>query len=66
MGDSIFGSRTERSRAGFGSQPAKSRIRRRVAMYRASGYVAIERYNENPYANHWFAKQLTRTDSDRP
>jgi DNA-binding MarR family transcriptional regulator/GNAT superfamily N-acetyltransferase len=29
------------------------------AMYRASGYVEIERYNDNPYANHWFEKRLT-------
>jgi GNAT superfamily N-acetyltransferase len=37
-----------------------------IAMYRASGYVAIERYNENPSAHHWFAKQLTPTGSGRP
>jgi DNA-binding MarR family transcriptional regulator/N-acetylglutamate synthase-like GNAT family acetyltransferase len=29
------------------------------AMYRAHGYVEIERYNENPYADHWFEKRLT-------
>ena len=28
------------------------------AMYRAAGYVEIERYNDNPYANHWFEKRL--------
>jgi DNA-binding MarR family transcriptional regulator/GNAT superfamily N-acetyltransferase len=28
------------------------------AMYRANGYVAIERYNDNPYADHWFEKRL--------
>jgi DNA-binding MarR family transcriptional regulator/GNAT superfamily N-acetyltransferase len=28
------------------------------AMYRANGYVEIPRYNENPYANHWFEKKL--------
>jgi DNA-binding MarR family transcriptional regulator/GNAT superfamily N-acetyltransferase len=28
------------------------------AMYRANGYVAIARYNDNPYANHWFEKRL--------
>lgn len=30
-----------------------------VAMYRAAGYGAIDRYNDNPYAQHWFAKSLT-------
>ena len=28
------------------------------AMYRARGYVEIARYNDDPYANHWFAKRL--------
>ena len=29
-----------------------------IAMYRACGYADIERYNENPFAEHWFAKEL--------
>ena len=29
------------------------------AMYRARGYVEIPRYNDDPYANHWFEKRLT-------
>jgi GNAT superfamily N-acetyltransferase len=29
------------------------------AMYAAAGYVEIGRYNDNPYANHWFEKRLT-------
>jgi DNA-binding MarR family transcriptional regulator len=29
------------------------------AMYRGSGYDEIARYNDNPYANHWFEKRLT-------
>lgn len=28
------------------------------AMYAGAGYVEIERYNDNPYANHWFEKRL--------
>jgi DNA-binding MarR family transcriptional regulator/GNAT superfamily N-acetyltransferase len=28
------------------------------AMYRGSGYVEIPRYNDDPYADHWFEKQL--------
>jgi DNA-binding MarR family transcriptional regulator/GNAT superfamily N-acetyltransferase len=28
------------------------------AMYRANGYAEIPRYNDNPYANHWFEKRL--------
>jgi GNAT superfamily N-acetyltransferase len=29
-----------------------------VALYEAAGYVGIERYNDNPYAQRWFAKPL--------
>jgi DNA-binding MarR family transcriptional regulator/N-acetylglutamate synthase-like GNAT family acetyltransferase len=28
------------------------------AMYRAEGYVEIARYNDDPYAHHWFEKRL--------
>jgi hypothetical protein len=28
------------------------------ALYRARGYVEIPRYNDDPYANHWFEKHL--------
>ena len=29
-----------------------------VAMYDRAGYHPIERYNDNPYAQRWFAKAL--------
>ena len=29
-----------------------------IAMYRACGYVDIDSYNDNPYAQLWFAKTL--------
>lgn len=29
-----------------------------IGMYRAAGYVDIERYNDNPYANFWFEKRV--------
>ena len=29
-----------------------------IALYRRSGYRAIPRYNDNPYAQHWFEKAL--------
>ncbi len=28
------------------------------ALYKRHGYVEIERYNDDPYAEHWFAKGL--------
>ena len=30
-----------------------------IAMYEHAGYRRIERYNDNPYAQAWFAKRLT-------
>ena len=33
-------------------------LREAVSMYVAAGYDAIDRYNDNPYAHHWFAKRL--------
>ncbi len=29
-----------------------------IAMYQACGYAATSRYNDNPYAEHWFTKTL--------
>lgn len=29
-----------------------------IALYERSGYVAIPRYNDNPYAQRWFEKPL--------
>jgi GNAT superfamily N-acetyltransferase len=30
-----------------------------IALYRASGYLEIAPYNDNPYADYWFEKRLT-------
>jgi GNAT superfamily N-acetyltransferase len=29
-----------------------------IALYRASGYVEVEPFNDEPYAHHWFVKSL--------
>ena len=34
-------------------------LREAIAMYERAGYTEIERYNDNPYARHWFEKPLT-------
>jgi len=31
------------------------------AKYRREGYREIARYNDNPYAQHWFEKKLEPT-----
>ena len=33
-------------------------LREAQAMYRKAGYREIERYNDNPYAHHWFEKAI--------
>jgi DNA-binding MarR family transcriptional regulator/GNAT superfamily N-acetyltransferase len=35
------------------------------ALYRARGYREIPRYNDDPYANHWFEKRLSSSSTDR-
>jgi DNA-binding MarR family transcriptional regulator/GNAT superfamily N-acetyltransferase len=30
-----------------------------IAMYRSSGYEEVEPFNDEPFADHWFAKQLS-------
>jgi hypothetical protein len=32
-----------------------------ISMYERAGYRPIERYNDNPDAQHWFAKDLGGT-----
>lgn len=31
-----------------------------VALYRRTGWQPVPRYNDNPYAQHWFSKALDR------
>lgn len=37
-----------------------------IALYERSGYEPIPRYNDNPYAEHWFAKSLDGEISRTP
>ena len=30
-----------------------------IAMYRSSGYVEVDAFNDEPYGDHWFEKRLT-------
>jgi DNA-binding MarR family transcriptional regulator len=36
-----------------------------IAMYRSAGYVPIEAFNAEPYADHWFEKRLDHTRASR-
>jgi ribosomal protein S18 acetylase RimI-like enzyme len=29
-----------------------------LALYRSAGYAEVERFNDEPYADHWFEKEL--------
>ena len=31
-----------------------------IALYRSSGYVEVDAFNDEPYAHHWFEKRLPR------
>jgi len=31
-----------------------------IALYRRAGYVEVDRFNDEPYAHHWFEKRLAR------
>ncbi len=37
-----------------------------ISLYRSAGYVEVPRFNDEPYAHHWFEKRLTGPGSDRP
>jgi ribosomal protein S18 acetylase RimI-like enzyme len=37
-----------------------------IALYRSAGYREVEAFNDEPYAHHWFEKQLTRRGSPAP
>ena len=45
-----------------GARPHAWRRTRRsteaIAMYRSAGYVEVAPFNDEPFAHHWFAKQL--------
>jgi ribosomal protein S18 acetylase RimI-like enzyme len=30
-----------------------------IALYRRSGYVEVGRFNDEPYAHHWFEKRMS-------
>lgn len=34
-------------------------LREAINLYRSSGYIEVEAFNSEPYAHHWFAKDLT-------
>lgn len=39
-----------------------SQLPEAVAMYRNAGYIEIDRYNDNPYPDHFFEKSLADDD----
>ena len=46
------------ARLGYGvvRLDTNSALTEAISMYERAGYHAIERYNDNPYARHWFEK----------
>src|SRR6266567_7571259 len=35
-----------------------------ISLYRSAGYVEVPRFNDEPYAHHWFEKRLTAPGSE--
>ncbi len=48
--------------AGFGAKTVcldtNRALKEAQSLYRREGYAEIDRFNDNPYADHWFAKRL--------
>jgi ribosomal protein S18 acetylase RimI-like enzyme len=34
-----------------------------ISLYRSAGYIEVDRFNGEPYAHHWFEKQITSTST---
>ncbi|HEY8590669.1 MAG TPA: PadR family transcriptional regulator, partial [Naasia sp.] len=53
----------ERRAAGFGARTVvldtNASLEAAGGLYRSSGYTAVEPYNDNPNATHWYRKQLS-------
>jgi GNAT superfamily N-acetyltransferase/DNA-binding MarR family transcriptional regulator len=37
-------------------------LREAILLYRSSGYIEVDAFNDEPYAHHWFEKRLGFTD----
>jgi DNA-binding MarR family transcriptional regulator/GNAT superfamily N-acetyltransferase len=37
-----------------------------IALYRSAGYTEVERFNDEPYAHHWFEKRLPEGQGTSP
>ncbi len=37
-----------------------------ISLYRSAGYVEVARFNDEPYADHWFEKRLTGPGLESP
>jgi DNA-binding MarR family transcriptional regulator/GNAT superfamily N-acetyltransferase len=55
----------EAEAAGHGSRVIRLETNRSlteaIALYRSSGYAEVAAFNDEPYADHWFEKRLSRT-----
>jgi DNA-binding MarR family transcriptional regulator/GNAT superfamily N-acetyltransferase len=40
-------------------------LREAIALYRRAGYVEVDAFNDEPYAQHWFEKRLSRSAKGR-
>lgn len=45
--------------AGFVRLETNKTLAEAISLYRSAGYTEIPRFNDEPYAHHWFEKELT-------
>ena len=59
-------SELEKSAAGHGAHAIRletnKTLTEAIALYRSSGYVEVAAFNDEPYAHHWFEKQIRRRE----
>jgi GNAT superfamily N-acetyltransferase len=61
VGRQLLAALEERAAAGGAERvrlETNSTLVEAIAMYRSSGYVEVDAFNDEPYAHHWFAKEL--------
>ena len=62
IGRRLLSRALKRSRPSQGAQSVRLETNRTlteaIALYRSAGYVQVPAFNDEPYAHHWFEKQL--------
>ena len=58
LGRRLLSELEQLSQSGVARLETNRNLREAINLYRASGYVEVEPFNDEPYAHHWFEKRL--------